>query len=253
MRDFDVVVAGAGPGGCVAARDLARRGFRVGLFDAAPEGGTGKPIVVEIERGAFAAAGIEDPSGDMIAYHPTRVRFISPRGRTLFSFDPRAGQFPVAVFLDRLVAGLLDDAKKTGVDTRFGYRAEGPVMDGGRVAGVRFMKSGGAAEVRAPLVIDATGFSSAVVRALPPHCGCNSTTTRATSSQPKTAFMPSTATAQQPRFGGAFTATARSGAAWASSGATRRSTHTFRSPPERPTSSSGSKGRIESRRPWGSR
>ncbi len=33
MRAFDVVIAGAGPAGCVAARDLARSGARVALID----------------------------------------------------------------------------------------------------------------------------------------------------------------------------------------------------------------------------
>lgn len=35
MQDYDIIIAGAGPAGCAAARTLALKGWRVGLFDKA--------------------------------------------------------------------------------------------------------------------------------------------------------------------------------------------------------------------------
>ena len=62
--EFDVVVAGAGPGGCMAARDLSRAGLKVGLFDTNDKENLSRPIVIEAEKAMFDTVGVRAPEGD---------------------------------------------------------------------------------------------------------------------------------------------------------------------------------------------
>ena len=62
--NLDVAVVGAGPGGCLVARDLERGGLEVGLLDASPRDRLGRSIVVEVTPGDFPRAGLETPAGD---------------------------------------------------------------------------------------------------------------------------------------------------------------------------------------------
>lgn len=168
--DFDVVIVGAGPGGCLAAYRLAQQGFSVGLFDRAPQEAIGKPIVIEAERDIFRTVGLPDPTGDLIPYRPERIRVFSPRDKDCILIDCRDYPLPVAIRLDRFTQGLLQDALHSGARIQSGYTALSPIRSGRRVTGVRFSTpSGGTAEISARLVIDATGFAAALVRQLPPE------------------------------------------------------------------------------------
>jgi len=170
--DFDVAIAGAGPGGTMAALRLAEAGYSVGLFDALEERGLGRSLVLETEPTVYSRVGLPFPTGDMVAYEIERMRFFSPRGRELFVFEEREHALPVAINLDVLVKDLLARGKKAGVRFFPGTRIDGPLTDGERVTGLACRsKARGARRVKARLTVDATGFSAALVRALPASFG----------------------------------------------------------------------------------
>jgi len=170
--DFDVAIAGAGPGGTMAALRLAEAGFSVGLFDSLEERGLGRSLVLETEPTVYSRVGLPFPSGDMVAYEIERMRFISPRGRELFIFEERDHALPVAINLDVLVKELLTQAKKAGVRFFPGTRVDGPLAEGNRVTGLTCRsKARGVRRVTARLTMDATGFSAALVRSLPASFG----------------------------------------------------------------------------------
>ncbi|HQP31878.1 MAG TPA: FAD-dependent monooxygenase, partial [Deltaproteobacteria bacterium] len=170
--DYDVMIVGAGPGGCLAARELARQGFSVGLFDASTADALGKPIIIEAEQQIFRQVGVEPPAGDLIPYHPERIRVFSSRGHEAFSIDCKAYALPVALHLNRFVQRLLDEAIRSGVHFHGGYRAMAPLTGAGWVEGARFETSGGGtADVRARIVIDASGYHAVLARQLPPEFG----------------------------------------------------------------------------------
>ena len=166
--DFDVIIAGAGPAGCITARDLARNGFQVGLFDTAPKEKLGKPIVVELEKSVFNRVGIPAPVDDEIPYHPGHINVFSSRG--VHAFDVNRAP-SVAIYLDRFVKKLLVQTEAAGVRFFSGYKAKKPVQDGNRICGAVFVHNKRREEVRARLVIDATGYEAALVRSLDPSLG----------------------------------------------------------------------------------
>ncbi len=167
--DFDVVVVGAGPGGCVAGRDLARAGFHVGLFDSDTRETLGKTIIIEAEKAMFDRVAVARPGADEVPYHPQSARIFSRRGKEAFEFHREIPSY--GIYLDRLAKRLLADAEKSEAEFFGGYRAMQPVMTEGKIAGVAFEHGDRREEVRAKLVIDATGFNAALVRKLDPGLG----------------------------------------------------------------------------------
>jgi flavin-dependent dehydrogenase len=167
--DFDAIVVGAGPAGCVAARDLAFGGWRVALFDVASREALGRTAVVEVEQGIFRRVGLNEPSRDEIPYRARTMRVLSPRRRPAFSLHRDFAT--VGLYLDRFVKKLLGEAERAGASFFGDHRALGASVSNGRVVGARFTHQGGAQEARARLVIDATGFDAALVRGLDPVLG----------------------------------------------------------------------------------
>ncbi|HNV47350.1 MAG TPA: NAD(P)/FAD-dependent oxidoreductase [Spirochaetota bacterium] len=170
--DFDVAIAGAGPGGTLAALRLAEAGLSVGLFDALPEVGLGRSLVLETEPTVYSEVGLPLPSGDTVPYECARLRVLSARGRELFSFDEREHALPVAINLDVFVKGLLVQAKRAGARFVPGTRVISAITSGERVTGFICKGSDGRdRHVNARITIDATGFAAALVRSLPASFG----------------------------------------------------------------------------------
>ena len=160
MSDYDFIVAGAGPGGCVAARRAAERGLKVLLLDAKRRDDIGHPWVDDVEEGIFKRLGLAFPLDKERWPAPEQYRVESPSGRHRME----VGLLPiVGLRMSRYCPRLLADAGKAGAEFREGTRVDGPLLDGGRVRGV--IASG--EEIPARLVLDATGLQAAVRRGLP--------------------------------------------------------------------------------------
>ncbi len=167
--DYDVIVAGAGPGGCMAARDFAKAGFSVALFDCEDTESLGKPIVVEVEKTMFDVTSVPFPEGDEKPYHQKRMRVFSPRRREAFTLE---GDHPaVSLKLDSFSRRLLGYARQEGAEFHGGHKALRSLIKDGAVKGAVFEREGAEVEVRASLTIDATGFAGALARGLPPDLG----------------------------------------------------------------------------------
>lgn len=164
MTDFDVVVAGAGPAGCLLARELARAGCSVLLCDPRGAERLGRGVIIEIEHGACEATSVEPPRVDEIPYHGDRFRVFTSSGAP--AFDVRGGLPATAIYLDRFNRRLLERAQDAGVQFRPGWRAVRPKMNGPTVVGAIFDTADGPTTVRSRLLVDATGFSAALLRRL---------------------------------------------------------------------------------------
>ena len=152
---FDVVVIGAGPAGCCAAREAALRG-------------AGSVLLLEREewpRDKVCAGGLSPPARRVLrrmglwsrvlplGYPIRAARLRTPGGRELLVSGRRTSLVVRRRLLDALLA---EEAVRAGAVLRTGCRAQALLLEQGRVRGV---KAGGAS-IGARRVILAPGAGS---------------------------------------------------------------------------------------------
>jgi len=153
-RRYDVLVVGGGPAGLAAAEAAARGGARVAVLERQKE--IGYPV--HTSGGSWIsdmrALGIPPE-----LYHPIRsVTFLSPHREARFDYPD-----PVCCVLDvrGVYQHLAGRAVSAGAELHPNSPVERPIVEGGRVVGVVAKDHRNrAGEWRAPVVIDASGFSS---------------------------------------------------------------------------------------------
>ncbi len=169
MELYDVIVAGAGPAGSTAATVLAQNGRRVLMIDRAPfprdkTCGDGIPpgtVGILQDLGLEAALHAAD-------FQPIdTLRLVSARGRDWsLCFKPRRAS--AGFFIARRVQFddiLFQHALACGASFQQG-NVRAPLLENGRVTGVRMDADGVERDMRAHVVIGADGATSAIARAL---------------------------------------------------------------------------------------
>jgi len=154
---FDVIVAGAGPAGAQAARDLAKRGYDVVVLETESED--------EFPRQSNKSTAGTFPSmmssfaipDDVVMNYTDNVVLESPNDHYV-RFQPGA----VLEFAD-FKRFLVADGREEGAEYWFDARVSKPVMEDGEIAGVRY---NGDREVYADVVVDATGPAAPLAKAL---------------------------------------------------------------------------------------
>ena len=154
---FDAIVAGAGPAGAQCARDLARRGHDVVVFETEPEEEFPRQSN-KSTAGTFpsmlSSFGIPD---DVVMNYTDDVVLESPNGH--FVRDQPGAVLEFADFKRYLVR----DGREKGAEYRFDSRVSKPITEDGAVVGVRY---DGDREAYADVVVDATGPAAPLAKAL---------------------------------------------------------------------------------------
>lgn len=159
MQDYDIIIIGAGPAGCAAARTLARGGWNVGMFDKAhfPREKTCGDALIPDAHLALDKLELRERV-EQLSYPTKALRLISfdgsevsVRGRT--AVTPR-------LKLDVL---LLEAAQEVGAKFLPGHDFQSVKDEDGTNYIVEFTVDGGKIEVRAPWVLLATGANAAPI------------------------------------------------------------------------------------------
>ena len=171
MKQYDVVIAGAGPAGCLMARDLARAGHSVAVLDKGPEHERGHDWWDTMDADIFDRVNLAPPRPPE-RKEPFNWDIHSPEGDAgLHGAMP-----PSKVNVDRRLFGqrIHEAAADAGAEFFFDTAVQNPVFSGGIAAGAAARMPGGAMrDFRATITVDATGYHGVLRARIPGAYGFN--------------------------------------------------------------------------------
>jgi flavin-dependent dehydrogenase len=163
MSDFDVIVIGGGPAGSTTSTVLAQHGLKVGLFEREkfPRFHIGESLIPEtywvlkrlnmlpkMQRSRFVKK--------------YSVQFVNANGKLSAPFyfwdnKPHECSQTWQVVRSEFDQMMLENAREHGVDARDGVHVVEVLFDGDRACGVRIHDADGRRDIRARVIVDASG------------------------------------------------------------------------------------------------
>ncbi|MEM2904643.1 MAG: geranylgeranyl reductase family protein, partial [Candidatus Bathyarchaeia archaeon] len=170
---YDLLVVGAGTGGCLTAWTASRLGLKTCLIDAKSQGRVGdKACGDAVGKHHFDNLGLAYPKGDEYEGELSGCRLYSPSRRASLLIE---GLGAKAFMVKRHAFGqrLLKEAQDAGASFLDKTQALTPVIQGGFVAGVSVihLENGEKEELLSRIVVDATGVQGVLRSKLPEEFG----------------------------------------------------------------------------------
>jgi digeranylgeranylglycerophospholipid reductase len=159
--DYDVVVIGAGPGGCNAARAAAENGLEVLLIEKRQEIGAPKRCGEGLSVGGIKNLGLTpDPRWAVNEIRGASV--YAPNGKRISVRYPET----IGYVLERKIFDkhLAMNAARAGARVMARTVATGLIMEDGFVKGIKYSSFGEEYEAKAKVVVAADGVESKVAR-----------------------------------------------------------------------------------------
>jgi flavin-dependent dehydrogenase len=171
MSEYEAIVIGGGPSGSTSAALLAEQGHKVLLLEREPfpRYHIGESLI-PYTWFTLNRLGVVDWLKQSACPKKYSVQFVSITGRVsqpfyFFQTIKHECSMTWQVWRGEFDAMLLDNAKKKGAEVRQGIAVRDVIMDGDRVVGVRADSgNGGLEEIRARVVVDASGRDSMLSR-----------------------------------------------------------------------------------------
>lgn len=173
MKKFDIIVVGAGTGGCLTAKTLAKAGLKVCMIDRKEEQDIGKKVCGDaIGKHHFDNIGIAHPSGAELDQKIEGIKVYSPDMKTEVYVK---GEGVHGYLVNRLLFGqrLLKEAKDSGAILMDQTIVTEPLIKNGYVVGVsvKDLKKNENIHIAAQVVVDASGHSAVLRKNLPKEFG----------------------------------------------------------------------------------
>lgn len=173
LKEFDVVVVGAGTAGCLAAKTTAEAGLEVCMVERKERKMIGEKVCGDaLGEHHLKTVGLEKPSGRELEKRIEGVKIYSPDLDTVFTIAYRDY---VGYMLNRRLFGqwLLKKALDAGVTLYDSTSCVEPIIEKKFVTGVsaRNQTEQRKVQLKGEVVLDASGFLGVVRRKLPPEMG----------------------------------------------------------------------------------
>lgn len=161
-KTYDAVVVGAGPGGSLAARELARGGAKTLFLDRRQEIGAPKRCAEGLSLEGMTNVGVEPHPSWAVGRIQGAILYPPNNPQTCVVDDPSA----VGYVLERKVfeKALAAHAIEAGATCMVKTYIDGVVKDGDRITGVTGDYMGKSLKVNAKLIIGADGIDSLIGR-----------------------------------------------------------------------------------------
>jgi len=173
LKKFDIIVVGAGTGGCMAAKTTAKAGLKVCLVDRKRAEDIGDKVCGDaIGSHHFDILGLDYPTGDEFEHKIVGAKIYSPDGKVVFHVEMEDFR---GFIVNRRLFGqrLLKDAVDAGSTLFDSVQVTKPIIKNGFVTGVsvRAPKTGEKNTLYGDVVVDASGYSAVLRRNLPLEMG----------------------------------------------------------------------------------
>ena len=172
MEKFDVLIIGAGTGGCLAAKTVAEKGLRVCIVERKQRADIGVKVCGDaMGEHHLTALGLGKPQGGELEKRIEGLQIFSPDQNTIFTI---ADKDFIGYILNRRLFGqwLLKKAVDEGATLMDSTQFLEPTLEKGFVTGAKVQTSAGkTTNIESKVVVDASGFLGVVRHKLPKEMG----------------------------------------------------------------------------------
>ena len=132
-----IIVAGGGHGGLIAAAKLAKAGYNVTVYEKLSRADVGHDWEdrFDFQTVLSAVEASEMPEGSW--RYRGNTEFVSPSKRTEIKIEFSGDSRQKVMWRKQLAAMLLDYAESCGVKLLFERAVLGPIIEGGRIVGIK--------------------------------------------------------------------------------------------------------------------
>jgi len=162
----EIIIVGAGHGGLVAASKLAKKGFKVHIYETKGLDKLSWDWGDAFNRNVFKRVGIPEPVSSQF-FIPESYSFSSPNEQYIIETHIPLEERDISMERRALIKRLVEHATDTGAEIFFQEKVTMPIIKEEKIIGVKLKNS----EVYGDLIIDSAGINTPIRSQLPNSYG----------------------------------------------------------------------------------